>query len=304
MSSPVLPRGTSKVFIQHLDAMKPLRFLDLVKMIETDLNGVLTHNHVKINEKIDGSALRFGLDDRNKFFMESATSPPMFYTGDFEKMTRAKGYTNHIGAAFDNLLYLMKNDLDITDILRKYSENGIKIVGEVLLPALANKSTTLTTTFVRIPYHTHRLGRVWTFFPFMVFDGDGNRHQYEDTIIGELLCISNADRRYVHPMANMMGMIDLRHEIADLNVFLDHRNQPCYDGVCEVLSSRKKLYRDQKIWMTCEILEHQKRFAQVILDRINGGILGPYFEGIVLEFDDRTIVKVTTPEFKSLPSTL
>jgi hypothetical protein len=301
MSVTAPARGTSKVFIQHLDAMKPLKFLDLVKMIETNLNGVLTHNHVKINEKIDGSALRFGMDDRNKFFMESATSPPMFYTGDFEKMARAKGYTNHIGAAFDELLYLMKNDLDITDILRKYSENGIKIVGEVLSPRLANKSDALTTTFVRIPYHTHRLGRVWTFVPFMVFDGDGNRHQYEDTIIGELLCISNADRRYVHPMANMMGMIDLRHEIVALNYAIGESN---VTYAMSILKSRKKADKPMKADLIELILVHQKRFAQVILDRINGGIFGPYFEGIVLEFEDKSIVKITTPEFKSLPSTL
>lgn len=303
MKSSDLAQGTPKVFIQHLDAMKPLAFLDLIKMIETHLNGVLTHNHVKINEKIDGSALRFGLNDRNKFFMESATSPPMFYPGDFEKMARAKGYTNHIGPAFDELLYLIKNDLDITDILRKYSENGIKIVGEVLSPRLANRIDPLTntTTFVRIPYHTHRLGKVWTFVPFMVFDGDGNRHQYEDTIIGELLGISNADRRYVHPMANMMGIIDLRVSIQDLNYAIGESN---VEYARNILKSRKKADKHEKDDLINVIRGYQKHFAEVILGRINGGILGPYFEGIVLEFEDRSSVKITTPEFKSLPSTL
>jgi len=54
--------ATQKVYIQHLNKMKPLKFLELIHKLQSKYKGILAKDKVDITEKIDGSALRIGQD--------------------------------------------------------------------------------------------------------------------------------------------------------------------------------------------------------------------------------------------------
>ena len=295
---------TAKVYINHLDQMKPLKFIALMKMIEDEYKGCLSRfdfndpfgPSLKITEKVDGSALRFGLNYQGDVFVESSTSPSMFSVGDFEARDKSKGYDGSIGRKFDRVLQCIQNDKALVALLRKFSDGGIKIIGEVLLDNMIRSRDCNLVTFIRIPYARDLLGTQWTFVPLQVLDGKGNRYAGEQCVIQALLDISTDERTYVEPTAHLKSeVIDLTEEIAKLNEFTKFHEY----NITEILSSRTRTYRDSKIWFTDQIRLHQNIVRDKILSSVERGIFGPFIEGLVIEFPDRSLLKVITPEFKN-----
>lgn len=299
---------TQKVYINHLDRMKPLAFLSLMKMIETEYKGGLSrfdfHDPfgpgMKITEKVDGSALRFGLNYHGHVFVESSTSPPMFCVGDFVARDKSKGYDGSVGRNFDFILQCIQNDKKLLGVLRKFSNDGIKIIGEVLFMPMAKAIGDNLAQFIRIPYYKLNLGHLWTFVPIKVLDGRGNRYAGEQCVIQALLDISTAERMYVSPEAKLTHeVIDLTAEIKNINTDLYELNDVRDLGLIKILSSRKHADRVAKAALTSEVHKHQEAVRDKILSYVDQGLFGPFIEGLVIEFPNRTLLKVITPEFKN-----
>ena len=287
-------KGTKKVFIDHLDKMKPLKFLEFAKKLDKEFKGILSKDSTSITEKIDGSALRIGQDRDGRSFVESAMSSSMFNVGDFVARDISKGYSGEVGKNFDALLKIFKNDREIQAVLKKYNTNGIKVIGEILYPPMGIDQMD-KISFVRISYDKKKLGTLLTFVPFEVIDLDGNTHENKDEIIKELYKLSNVKRKILNPSIKIDRDIDISIELKKFNGAITKK----YDNLEHVLTSRKKVDKELKSIITQEILEYQKQIAQKIISYVKSGSLGPDFEGVVIKMNDGTTIKVVTDKFKA-----
>jgi hypothetical protein len=272
-----------------------------MKMIETEFDCFLRQydpfeSSVRITEKVDGSALRFGLNKQGDLFLESATSPPMFSVGDFEARDKSKGYDGSIGRNFDFLLQAISRDTKLMEVLRKFSNDGIKIIGEIMFMPMARAQSDTMARFIRIPYFKVDLGYLWTFVPIMVLDGKGNRSSDEFAVFHDLVGISTSERKYVLPNTHIRE-IDLTSEIENINRDLYELNDVRNFGLIEILSSRKKADKVAKAALKCEVHKHQVIIRDKILSYMDRGLFGPFIEGLVIEFPDRTLLKVITDKF-------
>lgn len=286
--------STTKIFIDHLDKMKPLKFLELAKKLNDEFGGILSKEHVEITEKIDGSALRIGQDQNGKSFIESSTSPSTFNVGEFTSRALAKGYSDSIGKHFDDILRKVKDDKAIQAVLSRFNDgNGIKVIGEMLyLPLGIDEIDKIK--FIRISYDKDKLGSEWTFIPFNVVYMNGTTHPKEEQVKSEIYKISNAQRKYVKPTLKLSKDIDISIELKDIGDITKK-----YSNLDALLTSRKKIDADLKEAIKKEIEEFQKLLASKILRHVETGAFGKDFEGIVLKLSDGSLLKIVTDKFKS-----
>lgn len=285
---------TKKVFIDHLDKMKPLKFMELAKKLDNEFGGVLSREHISITEKIDGSALRIGQDEKGRSFIESSMSASMFNVGDFLARDISKGYSGEIGRKFDSILKVFKEDKEVQKILSKYNKNGIKVIGEILFVPMGIDEID-RIKFIRISYDKNKLGSLLTFIPFEVVDGNGEKHEKESYVLKELLSISNDTRKIIKPSIKIDRDIDISLELKDFDTNITKK----YDNLEALLTSRKKVDKELKDAVTQEIAEYQKKIAQKILTYIKSGSLGPDYEGIVIKMNDGSLLKIVTDVFKA-----
>lgn len=287
---------TRKVFISHLDKMKPLEFLALVGKFEDEYGGVLSREKLSITEKIDGSALRVGQDKNGRPFIESSTSASMFKVGDFVARDLSKGYSGTVGRKFDKLLGEFQKDKKFQSVLSKYnSGNGIKVIGEILYPPMALEDLEDTIKFIRIRYDKKKLGSDWTFVPFSVIDDDGNQYQNSEEIRKAIFAISTDKRKYVPPTLNIDTDIDISVEIKDIQ----QKVLAKYKNIDELLTSRKHADRELKEKIKDELAVYQKALAAKIISYVKGGLFGKDFEGLVIKLPDGDILKVVSDVFKA-----
>ena len=287
--------GTRKVFISHLDKMKPLDFISLVNALDKKYKGVLSKDKISMTEKIDGSALRIGQDENGKSFIESSTSASMFHVGDFVKRDLSKGYSGAVGKKFDALLKGFKDDKKVQGVLSKFNNGkGIKVIGEIMYTPMGISELD-KIKFIRIFYDKNKLGTEWTFVPFKAIDLEGNDYKNFDEIRKAFYAISTKERKYVAPTLKLSNDIDISIEIKDFtkNVLAKYKN------LDQVLTSRKHIDRDLKLKVKDEILGYQQLMAKKIISYVNGGIFGKDFEGLVIELGDGTTIKVVTDTFKN-----
>lgn len=285
---------TQKVFINHLDKMKPLKFLEFAKKLDNEFGGVLSREKISITEKIDGSALRIGQDAAGNSFIESSTSNSMFNVGDFFARDVAKGYSGEIGKKFDALLKEFKDDKQVQAVLRKYNKNGIKVIGEILYVPMGIEEMD-KIKFIRIAYDKSKLGEVMTFIPFEVIDGEGNSHPQQEAVLKDLYAVSNSKRKIMKPTITIDRDIDIAIELKSFDEAITKK----YSDLEALLSSRKKIDQDLKKAVTEEIESYQKQIAAKILSHVTSGALGPDYEGIVIKMNDGTLLKIVTDKFKT-----
>ena len=285
---------TQKVFINHLDKMKPLKFLEFAKKLDKELSGVLSKETISITEKIDGSALRIGQDKNGKSFIESSTSESMFSVGDFYARDISKGYSGDIGKKFDSILGIFKNDRQVQEILTKYNENGIKVIGEILYNPMGIDEID-KIKFIRISYDKKKLGSLLTFIPFEVIDGSGNLHKDANKILNDLYSISSNTRKIIKPTIKIDRDIDISLELKSFSNEITKK----YSNLEELLSSRKKVDKELKDIISNEIKKYQTQIASKILSYVKSGSLGADYEGIVIKMNDGTLLKIVTNKFKS-----
>jgi len=285
---------TKKVFIDHLDKMKPIKFLELAKKLDDEYGGFLSKETTSITEKIDGSALRIGQDERGRSFIESAMSTSMFNVGDFYARDVSKGYSGEVGKRFDRLLGDLKKDRDIQKVLSKYNTNGIKVIGEILYVPMGYDEID-KIKFIRISYDKKKLGTLMTFVPFDVIDGEGNTHPNKDAVIRDLYKISNSKRKIIKPTIQVENKIDISMELKSLEKNITSK----YKNITDLLKSRKKVDRELKYKLIAEIGEYQKSLASKIISHVKSGSLGPDFEGIVIQLSNGESFKIVTDTFKA-----
>jgi len=287
---------TQKQFIAHLDKMPPLKFLELAKRLDKEMGGVLSKDNVEIREKMDGSALRIGLDEKGRFFAQTSTSPSFFNFGDFRKRFSKHGEQAALmGDKWDQIFKMIKSDSKVKAILKKYNtENGIKIVGEIMYPPLGIDLID-KMRFIRIDYEKKKLGSDYTFVPFYVMDNENNVHPQEKEIFKELYKISNSKRKYVNTVVLKDREIDIKTDLSIVNNDLVKK----YKNLNDVLVSRKHIDRELKTKIKDEILILQRKLAQKILSYVEGGLLGKDFEGIVIKLSDGSLIKIISDKFKT-----
>lgn len=288
--------ATRKVFISHIDKMKPLEFLALVSKLDKRYKGVLSRSKLSITEKIDGSALRVGQDKNGNSFIESSTSASMFNVGDFVARDISKGYSGEVGKKFDGLLKAFKEDDKFQSVLTKFNKgNGIKVIGEILYTPMAIVDLDNKIKFIRITYDKAKLGTEWTFIPFKVIDDDGNVYPNTEDVKKAIYAISSPKRKYLPPTLAIDRDIDISVEISKFQTDVLRK----YKNLDEILTSRKHADRELKDIIKNEILEYQVMMAKKIISYVNSGLFGNDFEGIVIELPDGEILKVVTDVFKA-----
>jgi hypothetical protein len=288
--------ATRKVFISHLDKMKPLEFLALVSKLDKKFKGVLSKNKLSITEKIDGSALRVGQDKDGNSFIESSTSASMFNVGDFVARDKSKGYSGEVGKKFDALLKGFKNDKKFQSVLSKFNDGtGIKVIGEILYTPMGIEDLDTTIKFIRIHYDKTKLGTEWTFVPFKVINDAGEEYSNTPEIKKAIYAISSKARKYVPPTLNISDDIDISIEIKEFQSNILGK----YKDLDVLLSSRKHADRELKEKIKNEILKYQEMIAKKIISYVKSGVFGKDFEGMVIELPDGSVLKVVSDVFKA-----
>jgi hypothetical protein len=277
---------TKRTNMEHLQKMKPLEFIDLIKSFKRAGGKI---SGVEVRVKVDGLGARFGKDANGQFFFESSRSGPIFDSGSFKKFTAAKT-TDVISLEradhYDTLFDLLK-----TSTFVKAMPSDTKVMCEILYNPMANIEKD-GITFVTIKYDKSKLGTTMTIVPYSVLDSQGLPHKESDTIISDLL---NASTPEIKIMSNRVNDadIDISGHLQILDVLdaeslrvlksLKRDDQPLKKLVLDLIQTAKEKIADY-------VLNHP-----TILDKDK---FGEEIEGLVLGFKDRTL-KVTTDKFKA-----
>jgi len=282
-----------RVGIQHLDKMKPIDFIALVKFFETELEGKLNTKSVSVTEKIDGSAWKFGVNREGKFYAELSYAGPFYKGSEFAKHAIENNKTNTFrffegfGEAFD----LLKSTVKINS---KEFPNGLRVIGEILYIPLGTE-TTRGIKWVNIEYDKTKLGKKATFVLLKATDLDGN--ELPSKVLDDIVKQSTADIKIIKtPKLNIE--VNISFEINNFNKLLSN-----YKDVITLLSSRKKEDKSIKMELQKLIAQYQDIISKKIISMVNAGSLGVSsddFEGIVLEIlkGDFDLLKITSPKFK------
>jgi len=285
----------SPTFITHIETMKPIDFLSLIKELESEYKGVLKLKDISITEKIDGSSLTIGQDSKGKTFINTKMSQRYFKPGDFTSFATSKGYDNSISINFDNILKEVQNDKKLQSVLSKYNTgNGIVITGEVLYVPLASEAKNNKLQFIFMDYDKKNLGEEWTFVPFDVQDFDGNPIENKEEIFKALYKISTKARKYTSENLKIDSDIDITLSIDKVKKNILSK----YDNIDAALVSRKKIDKPLKDKLKQEIAKYQTELSNKILSYVRAGKFGDDFEGIVLKTKSGTTLKATSSRFK------
>ena len=285
----------SPTFITHIEKMKPVDFLSLIKELNDKYRGVLNLSDISVTEKIDGTALTIGQDSDGKTFINTKMSQRYFNVGDFTDYAISKGYETTINKKFDHILESVKADKKLQGVLSKYNEgNGIVIIGEILYVPFATEVENGKLQFIFMDYDQENLGTEWTYVPFEVQDFDGNPLSTKDKIFPDLYKISTKKRKYTN--ANLQVDTDIDITLSINKVTKNILNK--YSNIDDILKSRKKIDKPLKDKIKSEIESYQKLLATQILSYVKSGKFGDDFEGIVLKTKSGTTLKATSNRFK------
>ena len=305
-------QATKREGIKHLynpgnsQELSSKDFIDIVKWIKSQGGKLDDSKNVSYSEKSDGCALRFGLNESNKFFIEQSYSGPV-YDGDFfrEKSLKKFGFVNRMGKAWKDLFNEMKADKSIQNILKKYNtKNGIKVIGEVYINEIGFEGKIPDTLrFVGMEYYKSKLGTCCTIIIFNVVDGNGEKIKNSDNIRKEFIKSSTKKIIFDDPnYPNKFGSIDFKKEISELENTVKNLQKEYGQSLEEILDSKskKKDDIDKKNAIKTAIEKIQEKFDKKIkaLFKNTDGKWGPYREGIVLKLANDVMLKITSDEFK------
>ena len=213
-------KETTRKTMEHLYhekyGMHPLDFIEIVDWIERQANQNISSTNAKFSEKADGIGLRFGLDEDNRFFLESSRSGPQYDKGSFGKFaTNKTGNTNKISDAYDDIHSQLFDHKELNTILKQYNENGIKVVGEgFYLPnGIEHESDKDLIKFIATYYKRSNLGNWATFVLFDVLDGNGIKHPDAKKIISQIKKLSNDYIKFEDPSTDVSDSVSFTDEI-------------------------------------------------------------------------------------------
>lgn len=299
-------KKTERVGLAHLYhekyGMSPLEFIDIVNWVEEQADQKIGPANSVFSEKADGIGLRFGLDENDRFFLESSRSGPQFDKGSFGKFAIGKsGKTNKISDAYDDIHATLFDDKVLNAILKKYNTNGVKVVGEgFYLPnGVDHDDDKDLVKFIATYYRKDKLGSWATFVLFDVLDGNGSKHPDADKIIKAIKTLSNKKVTYEDSSTDVNDSVDFKAEIKELRTLIASIEKKEARTINDILTdkSRKRDATTKRKEIKAEVLKIQKLFADK-LGKLIKGKWGPQLEGLVVQLANGTAFKVISDTFK------
>lgn len=283
-------------------SMKPKDFLDVLEYIKSQ-GGSIDPSYVALSEKADGFSLRFGLDEKDKFFIESSHSGPVSDEGSFRKFVISKrGETSPIAEGFEDILKKLKDNKKLQDYLQSIkTSTGIKIQTEAFYLPIAKKHETNSTLvkFIATWYSKEKLGKWATFVVINALDGEGNFVSDEklNEIKKGLKAVSDEDIKFEDSDISEFGRLDMTNEINKIQNFINSIEKEQGRKLDEILADRKKSGSEAKKKVKAQMLDFQKEFAKKLGNIVKGGKFGEY-EGLVFKLANGVLFKVVTDRFK------
>lgn len=282
--------ATKRENMIHFSKMKPAEFVQISKWLLSEFGGVLNNKSVDVSLKVDGAGLRFGKDDKGKYFMETSRSGPIFNSGAFSKFQKDQGVTDPVrlnrAVQYDDVFDILK-----TSKLVKTIPNGCKVICELMYNNMGEDLGD-SVKFVTVAYNKSKIGKQMTIVPFTVVDMDGNEHTDSKKIIESLYKASNSDILVVNPSLRLQEEIDVSMSITR---FLKEIEK--FD--LSVMSSRKRTDTDVKnaIRQIVQdaINEIESLIAKSNIQGIN--VMGDEIEGLVIKIGNK-LFKIQSDNYK------
>lgn len=292
--------ATKRVGIKHLynpgnsQELPPLDFINLVKLIDEDKGILVNGENIKITEKSDGCAFRFGLDNNEEFFIEQSYSGPIYSADEFIKRSIEKnGGINRNARGWSNLYTKLKNDKNTQEALKTiYDEKGaFKISGEVFISALGFEDKDGYVTFVGSRYDKKNLG---TFATIILFD-NGPETQILKHASSKEIKYDDAELENHEIKLDVSSAINqIKKNLKDLETE--------FGDVESILSNPSRKKNDLALKKNVKgLIENQQGILNTAIDnqlKDYKGKWGPDYEGLVFKFKDGSLVKITSTKFK------
>ena len=276
--------------ISHLQGMKDLEFIELVKKIKNDYKGKLSN--VKMTLKVDGLGARFGKDKEGRPFFESSRSGPIFTAGSFTSHAKSRGFEGEKlerAEKYDEIYNLIVN----SEFMKKLP-NDIKVHCEVMYNPMAEE-TENGLKFVTVSYDRNQLGKVMTIVPFYAeIASTGERYSKSEDIKNMLVNTKEENGIKFVDDRLAAGEIDITGEIDPLLTMVN-------DQFIAKLTSRTRADAEEKQQLKALVQSVKDNLADYIFRHpsIAGKEkLGKDIEGIILHRDKEAPLKITTPDFK------
>lgn len=282
--------SSQRTGISHLQKMKDLEFIELIKKIKNEYKGKLSN--VKMTLKVDGLGARFGKDKAGRPFFESSRSGPIFTAGSFTSHARSRGFEGEKlerAEKYDEIYNLIVN----SDFMKKLP-NDIKVHCEVMYNPMAEE-TENGLKFVTVSYDRNQLGKVMTIVPFYAeIASTGEKYSKSEQIKDMLIDIKEENGIKFVDDRLAAGEIDITGEIDPLLTLVN-------DQFIAKLTSRTRADAEEKSQLKALIQSVKDNLADYIFRHpsIAGKEkLGKDIEGIILHRDKEAPLKITTPDFK------
>lgn len=281
-----------RIGIKHIFDFSPKEFLNLIKYINTEMNGIISQDNCNITLKVDGSSFKFGYDNSKKqIFAESAYVGPIYESCGFSNYCFNKyGSYPPIINGFDNLLNIFNKNEKIKNFISSFG--NIKIYSELLyfpIGKISNKKI----TFVDIPYDIDKLGNIATLILLKINDENNLPHPKEKFIIKYFIDIlSSKEIKFIdiYEKYDYINLIEFTANI--LKIF--------NDKTFNILISRKKIDKEEKDNLKKVILGLQYEMHYKILSKMKTNLIGDIAEGWVFKLQNGIIFKVNTNEWNNL----
>jgi hypothetical protein len=276
--------------ISHLQGMKDLEFIELIKKIKNDYKGKLSN--VKMTLKVDGLGARFGKDANGRPFFESSRSGPIFTAGSFTSHAKSRGFEGEKlerAEKYDEIYNLIIN----SEFMKKLP-NDIKVHCEVMYNPMAEE-TENGLKFVTVSYDRNQLGKVMTIVPFYAeVASTGEKYSKSEQVKDMLINIKEENGIKFVDDRLAAGEIDITGEIDPLLTMVN-------DQFIAKLTSRTRADAEEKSQLKALVQSVKDNLADYIFRHpsIAGKEkLGKDIEGIILHRDKEVPLKITTPDFK------
>lgn len=305
--------STPRVGIQHIYggdngeySMKPEDFIELINFIKNANQGILNKSNAHLSEKSDGFSLKFGLDDKNKFFIESSRSGPIFDEGTFRQFAiDKKGETNPVTEGYEDIFKSLKHNKELQNYLKSINTpSGIKIQSECFYLPIGKTSETNKSIvkFVATWYRKEKLGSWATFVVINVTDGKGRPLMQDKVrkIKDDLKQLSTKEMKFDYGDIPDFSEIDLSSEIRKIEEFINSIEEEYGQKIDDIMNnpSRQKSALVQKRKIKQEMLNLQKDFSKKLSGLIKTGKFGDEYEGLVFELANGIMFKVVSDRFK------
>lgn len=282
------------------------KFLDFVKYLDS-LGTLVNGKNFSIREKPDGAAFRMGIDDEGKFFIEQSYSGPIYDSQWIrDKYSKDTGKPNRLGRGWANLMDKLKSDSKTQKVLRSiYEKSGaFKVMAEIFITELGYGEGEGLLTFVASRYHRDRIGKDATIIMYDVLGADGqsleNSKQIMNTLIKDA---SSSSVKYDNNemVAGQDIIINIKPTLATIKRNITQiRNE--YGDIETILSGTSRKRDDIQLRKNVKglIEEQQGLLNSVFEEKLEKyqGKWGPDYEGVILEFKNGTLLKITSKKFK------